>query len=116
MKSICCWLLLASLIGLFQAEKSEPKLIFVQEVFRHGARNPFNSTGIGDEYVQLEHREGELTKQGKSMHFVLGQLMKKTYWDQLFGQDPFEPNNFYIRSTDVNRTIESAMSHLAGLL
>jgi len=31
---------------------AKPKLIFVQENFRHGARNPFKSMGIGDEYVE----------------------------------------------------------------
>jgi hypothetical protein len=34
-----------------QALNEEGKLIFVQEVFRHGARNPFQSMGIGDDYV-----------------------------------------------------------------
>lgn len=59
-----------------QTHTQQEKLIFVQEIFRHGARNPFQSMGIGDEYVDEENRKGELTKQGKSMHYLLGKTMK----------------------------------------
>ena len=31
-----------------QIQVDEPKLIFIESIFRHGARNPFNILHIGD--------------------------------------------------------------------
>ena len=46
-------LLIAIILALATlAATGQPKLIFLQETFRHGARNPFKSMGIGDEYVE----------------------------------------------------------------
>ena len=46
--------------------------------------------------------------------------MYDTYWMRLFGgtsnQDKYNQSKFYVKSTDVNRTIESAQSHLYGIL
>lgn len=63
---------------------------------------------------------GELTTEGKNMHYLLGKIIYETYWDQLFKGTPYEnvysQSQFYVKSTDKNRTIESAQSHLFGLL
>jgi len=62
---------------------------------------------------------GELTTQGKSMHYLLGKKVYATYWKDLFGGTQFEAqynsSKFYIKATDVNRTIESCQSHLMGI-
>ena len=54
------------------------------------------------------------------MHYLLGKKMYDTYWMRLFGgtsnQDKYNQSKFYVKSTDVNRTIESAQSHLYGIL
>jgi hypothetical protein len=54
------------------------------------------------------------------MHYLLGKQMHQRYWKQLFAGTPYESqynqSRFYVKSTDVNRTIESAQSHLYGLL
>lgn len=60
-----------------------------------------------------------MTTQGKSMHYLLGKQVHSTYWDRLFGglnfTNPVNNSKFYIKSTDVNRTIESCQSHVMGI-
>lgn len=95
------------------------KLIMVQELFRHGARYPIYPNKFDmSEYALADNSIGELTTQGKTMHYLLGKKMKP-YWEQLFENNPFtNPINnsrLYVKSTDVNRTIESCQSHLMGL-
>jgi hypothetical protein len=54
------------------------------------------------------------------MHYNLGRKMYEVYWDRLFGGSQFEPayhqSKFYVESTATNRTIETAQSHLYGIL
>lgn len=100
---------------------SVKKLIFVQELFRHGARYPINPHRNVDmtDYVLDEHSTGELTTEGKNMHYLLGQKIYKQYWSELFNGTEFmnryNNSKFYVKSTDVNRTIESCQSHLMGI-
>ena len=97
-------------------DENESKLLFVWEQFRHGARGPWISvdpiTGldfIGEKWTG----EGELTGLGTRMHYLLGVSMKKRYKD--FLSKIFNPNEIYIISTDVNRTIMSSYAHLQGM-
>ena len=94
----------------------QSKLLFVWEQFRHGARGPWISvdpiTGldfIGEKWTG----EGELTPLGTRMHYLLGTSMKKKYNNFLSKQ--FNPNEIYIISTDVNRTMMSSYAHLQGM-
>jgi len=53
------------------------------------------------------------------MHYILGQNLYKEYWNKLF-KDPqisnvYNQSKFYVKSTNVNRTIESVQSQLLGL-
>lgn len=50
---------------------------------------------------------------GKQQHFALGQWTRARY--QKFLPYAFNVNDTYVRSSDVDRTIMSAMSNLAGL-
>ena len=50
------------------------------------------------------------------MHYVLGQQLYKQYWTKLFNDNTYNQSRFYVKSTDVNRTIESAQSQLMGIL
>ena len=63
---------------------------------------------------------GELTNEGKHMQYLLGRAMYDKYWVQLFNGTPYlqkyHPSQIYVRSTNLNRTIESAQSQLQGLL
>ncbi len=57
-----------------------------------------------------------MTTNGKKMHYVLGQQLYKQYWSKLFNDNKYNQSRFYVKSTDVNRTIESAQSQLMGIL
>ena len=89
-------------------------LVFVLETTRHGARNPVGSDiSIGEipEYIK-----GELTPMGMRQHFLLGHEMRKRYTGEgnLLDEN-YNAYEVYVRSTDVNRTIVSAMSHMQGM-
>ena len=54
------------------------------------------------------------------MHYILGKIMHEKYWKQLFDGTPYinqyNQSQFFIRSTNINRTIESVESQLYGWL
>ncbi len=54
------------------------------------------------------------------MHYVLGQIVYEQYYLELFKntsyQNSYNQSKFYIKSTDVNRTIESVQSQMMGIL
>lgn len=53
------------------------------------------------------------------MQYVLGKMMYDKYWRALFGGTPdqtsYNPHAVYVRSTNLNRTIQSALSQLQGI-
>ena len=57
---------------------------------------------------------GELTNEGKRMHYLLGQRLKKDYWERLGLNNTYNSSYVYIKSTNVNRTLESGESHFLG--
>jgi|JI6StandDraft_1071083.scaffolds.fasta_scaffold253415_1 hypothetical protein len=99
------------------AESQSPRLIFVQQVFRHGARYPiYPSQKDGSDFAIKQHSVGELTSQGKAMHYMLGKMLYQDYWGKLFGAgNQYNQSKFYFKSTDINRTIESIQSQLMGV-
>ena len=114
-------MILTTFIFIFVAVASAQKLLMIQETFRHGARYPiFPEAADGSDFAEKINSVGELTVEGKNMHYFLGKIIYRKYWSQLFQGTPYEnaynQSQFYIKSTDVNRTIESAQSHLFGLL
>lgn len=54
------------------------------------------------------------------MHYILGKAMYEQYWKKLFAGteyiNKYHQSQIYVKSTNVNRTIESAQSHIQGLL
>ena len=88
------------------------KIIMVMEIFRHGAREP-----VFDYWNARSFREfGELTPVGMHQHYVLGQNLRKIYInDAKLLSIRYKPEELYVRSTDLNRTIVSAISQLYGL-
>mmetsp|Transcript_40528 Transcript_40528/g.47138 ORF Transcript_40528/g.47138 Transcript_40528/m.47138 type:complete len:461 (+) Transcript_40528:34-1416(+) len=78
-------------------------------LFRHGARGP-----IDDSFEKTwENMYGELTGVGMRQQYLRGAYLAQLY-PQLFSQ--YNSNNYYIRSTDYNRTLMSVYSLLDGLL
>ena len=93
----------------------DKQLILLFEVSRHGARSP---TGNKDTWFNItwEMGSGQLTYIGERQHYLQGRRIRKMYVDQAkFLPANFDPQTIYIRSTDYNRTIMSAISQMQGL-
>ncbi|XP_035669926.1 lysophosphatidic acid phosphatase type 6-like isoform X2 [Branchiostoma floridae] len=61
-------------------------------------------------------RWGQLTTLGQQQMFDLGQLLRKHYVENNRFIDPgYNPQQVYVRSTNIKRTVESARCVLAGL-
>ncbi|CAG9323782.1 unnamed protein product [Blepharisma stoltei] len=91
--------------------------IFVVEVSRHGARTPLTyfpwDTADGR---WSPYPEGELTPEGMRQHYLLGYEFRNRYIinTRLLNETFYQPEiNVY--STDVDRTLQSAVSQLLGL-
>ncbi|GAB0094173.1 prostatic acid phosphatase [Sergentomyia squamirostris] len=91
------------------------KLVFAHVMFRHGDRTPI------DPYPNDPYRTptawdgvdwGQLTNDGKRQHYELGQWLRNRYRNLV--NETYDRNEVYIRSTDVERTLQSALANLAG--
>ncbi|CAJ0605942.1 unnamed protein product [Cylicocyclus nassatus] len=97
----------------------EMELMLVQAVWRHGDRSP-TKTYPTDPFQDGNWTFGgggfgQLSPIGMRQHLILGKLLRKTYVDSGFLSKRYSSKEIYIRSTDVNRTIISAMSNLLGM-
>ena len=93
----------------------DKELILVIEVTRHGARSP---TGGKDYWYNntWDIGSGQLTPVGERMQYLQGKRLRRMYIEQAkFLPDKYDPRNFYVRSTDYNRTIASALAQMQGL-
>lgn len=84
-------------------------------LYRHGDRTPVDPYPT-DPYKDRSNWPvgfGQLTPRGKMMQFNLGKYLRKRY--ENFLSDQYDENDIYVRSSDVDRTLMSAMSNLAGL-
>ncbi|XP_031627358.1 testicular acid phosphatase homolog [Contarinia nasturtii] len=87
-------------------------------IYRHGHRNvrSFPKLYPNDPYINETHWPGgfeALTNEGKRQQFKLGQYFRRRY-HKLLG-DKYSPKRVYVRSTDKDRTLMSALANLAGL-
>lgn len=90
-------------------------LKLVHLLYRHGDRTPVQLYP-NDPYQDRSNWPvswGQLLNEGKQRHFVLGQFVRDRY--EGFLSDSYDPDEIVVRSTDVDRTLMSAQSHLAGL-
>lgn len=97
-------------------EESNEKLLFVWEHFRHGARGSYKSFDYNNWVDMLKEKwegSGESTPIGMRMLYLLGVSFRNKYKDFLSSE--FNPNEIFIMSTDVNRTLISAYSYLQGI-
>lgn len=92
------------------------KLIFVAELCRHGDRAPIGEFP-SDAMPASRWPEGvgQLTAIGQRAHYELGTRLRAKYVDTGFLSPSYSVNELYVRSTDIDRTLMSAMSQLMGL-
>ena len=96
-------------------KNKEDKLLFVWKHFRHGARGPYIAVNLKnhiDFIGETWNTVGELTPLGLRMHYLLGYSTKNYYKN--FISEKYNPNELYITSTNVNRTLLSVYSFLKG--
>lgn len=55
-----------------------------------------------------------MTKRGRQQHYELGQWLRQRYGNVLLSEQ-YSPDEINVRSTDYDRTLESAEANLAGL-
>ena len=105
-----------SVIHLSDTQDTElGTIIFANVLYRHGDRTPVRSYP-NDPYNNESIWPvpyGQLTNIGKHQHLLLGRWLRKRYSHLL--SDLYSPYDIYVRSTDIDRTLMSAESHLAGL-
>uniref|UniRef100_A0A8B9S116 acid phosphatase n=1 Tax=Accipiter nisus TaxID=211598 RepID=A0A8B9S116_9AVES len=103
-----------AILVLLQQSTAERELKFVVVVFRHGDRTPVVNFPT-DLHKESEWPQGfgQLTKTGMQQLFELGQYTRERYSN--FLNSTYNRKEFYIQSTDYDRTIMSAQSYLSGL-
>ncbi|XP_052651114.1 prostatic acid phosphatase-like isoform X3 [Harpia harpyja] len=103
-----------AILVLLQQSTAERELKFVVVVFRHGDRTPVVNFPT-DLHKESEWPQGfgQLTKTGMLQLFELGQYTRERYSN--FLNSTYNRQEFYIQSTDYDRTIMSAQSYLSGL-
>ena len=110
-------LLIITLIQLISFSISQnDRLVFLYTHFRHGARAPMAIDGNFSDLVKEKwNNPGELTGIGQRMHYLLGLRNRIKYIkNETFLSEKFDPHEILIFSSNLNRTIISASSHLQG--
>eukprot|EP00096_Caligus_rogercresseyi_P013635 TRINITY_DN6265_c0_g1_i1.p1 TRINITY_DN6265_c0_g1~~TRINITY_DN6265_c0_g1_i1.p1 ORF type:complete len:423 (-),score=74.06 TRINITY_DN6265_c0_g1_i1:202-1470(-) len=90
-------------------------LKFVNVLFRHGDRTPvaFYPNDPHKDPSEWPVGPGQLTPRGMKMQYELGKYLRSRYAG--FLSEAYKKDDILVRSTDVDRTLMSALSNLAGL-
>ena len=87
------------------------KMVYMTELFRHGARYPVSDIYDGN---QTKAYHGLLTGIGMRQHYLLGSYLRKDYLTQLGLEEVFDEKQVEVFTTGSLRCVESAYAHMAG--
>ncbi|TKR82139.1 hypothetical protein L596_015910 [Steinernema carpocapsae] len=91
-------------------------LVHIQAIWRHGDRTPEHLYG-GDPNTEDTWPVpfGDLTPRGMYEHYIQGLKLKARYIDYFkLVNATYHKKEIYVQSTNYDRTIQSALSHVAG--
>ena len=98
------------------ARAATDELKMVIQVTRHGARATVEldpEKNVSE--VTWRIGEGELTPIGERQHYVLSQYVRKRYIEEKeFLSSTYNPEEIFVVSTSVNRTMMSAYAEVLG--
>lgn len=97
---------------ILAVESENRKLKYVQLLYRHGDRAPYETLPINYPTDVFPEGLGALTSLGFEQHYVLGQFLNERYANYLSAN--YSQSEVYIRATDVDRTLESAAANSAS--
>jgi lysosomal acid phosphatase len=107
---LTCFLFLLVSLNLVAAQK----LVWASVLFRHGDRTPISKLPACP--FAWAPGLGELTPLGMHQEYILGTELRERYVvKNKILPEHFDTNLLYVRSSDVNRTLQSAESLLCGL-
>lgn len=102
----------------FIHSQEQKEIRFAFEIFRHGARSPYNNLNstFHDWFGFQWEGTKELTSVGLRQHYLIGYSNRIRYINQTnLLSSSYDPREIFIISTDSNRTILSANAQLQGL-
>uniref|UniRef100_A0A914XXJ7 Acid phosphatase n=1 Tax=Panagrolaimus superbus TaxID=310955 RepID=A0A914XXJ7_9BILA len=108
---------LVFLFGFIVAAASADTLQHLQILYRHGDRAP-EGTYKNDPYQESAWPVAwsELTDTGMQQHFIQGSKIQQKYMFNIpYLPQDYKSKDIRVQSTDVDRTLASAYSHLVGL-
>ncbi|CAJ0576413.1 unnamed protein product, partial [Mesorhabditis spiculigera] len=97
----------------------DKSLQLVQVIWRHGDRSPTTTCATDpiqdDQWIFGGGGWGQLSPIGMQQHVELGVKLRKRYIDTGFLSPHYRADEVYFRSTDLNRTLLSAISNTIGM-
>uniref|UniRef100_A0AC34GDV1 Uncharacterized protein n=1 Tax=Panagrolaimus sp. ES5 TaxID=591445 RepID=A0AC34GDV1_9BILA len=116
-KFFIIFVFLPSSLGKCDDKPDGSTLRFVQTVWRHGDRTPTQTFSLDkNQATAWPQGFGELTERGMRQHLDLGKTLRHRYVECYgFLSPEYNSSEIYVRSTDVNRTMISAIANLIAM-
>ena len=96
-----------------KANTATKELLLLIKIWRHGARCPRYTTGDKALGTSWDLAQGQLTELGRKQTYEIGKEFRRTYND--FLPNIYNPKQFLVISSELDRTIMSAYYQLKGI-